>query len=138
MKRKDERIRKKRIRTLSILAAFVALIACVALGAFAYPYFIAMISGQEEVKSAFVTQASMEKVKDLLASEKIAYTKIEYADEGETYLITLKSEEVVKLSGSKNVEAQVSTLQKLLRKLTIDNRKATQIDLRYSRPVVKF
>lgn len=138
MKRKEEKRRKERIKKL-IFFSGALLIGSFLLGLyFLYPFFQNSISSQKSVQSAFVTATSMENVKENLSDKKIPYTKIEYADEGETYKITLRGGEVVKLSGSKDVEAQVSTLQKLLRKLTIDNRQAKQIDLRYAKPVVKF
>lgn len=138
MKRKEEKRRKERIKKL-IFFSGALLIGSFLLGLyFLYPFFQSSISSQKSVQSAFVTATSMEDVKENLSSKRIPYAKIEYTDEGETYKITLKGGEVVKLSGSKDVEAQVSTLQKLLRKLTIDNRQAKQIDLRYAKPVVKF
>lgn len=138
MKRKEEKRRKKRIKKL-IFFSGALLIGLFLLGLyFLYPFFQNSISSQKSVKSAFVTAVSVENVKAELSDKKIPYTKVEYADVGETYKVTLRGEEVVKLSGSKDIEIQVSTLQRLLRKLTIDNRQAKQIDLRYAKPVVKF
>ncbi len=138
MKRKEEKRRKKRIKKLIFFSGALLIGSVLLVLYFLYPFFQNSISSQKSVKSAFVTAVSVENVKAELLDKKIPYTKVEYADVGETYKVTLKGEEVVKLSGSKDIKAQVSTLQKLLRKLTIDNRQAKQIDLRYAKPVVKF
>lgn len=138
MKRKEKKRHKKRIKKLIFFSGTLLIGSTLLSIYFLYPLFQNSIASQKSVKSAFVMANNLEDVKTELSSKKIPYTRIEYTDEGETYNVTLKGEEVVKLSRSKDIELQVSTLQKLLRKLTIDNRQAKQIDLRYAKPVVKF
>lgn len=42
------------------------------------------------------------------------------------------------LSKEKSVEEQIKTVQAILRRLSLDGKRATVVDLRYNKPIVKF
>jgi len=42
------------------------------------------------------------------------------------------------ISSKKNIDEQISSLQRILRELTIDDRPFKSIDFRFEKPVVEF
>lgn len=78
-----------------------------------------------------------EKVKSLLSQKNIPYNSVVFKDQSEIAII-LKNEEEIWLSQSKTLEEQISSLQFMLSRLTIEGKSFTKIDLRFERPVILF
>jgi hypothetical protein len=54
------------------------------------------------------------------------------------YLVTLKDGGVVTFSSQKDILSQISSLQFILARLTMEGREVSTLDLRFSKPVVVF
>ena len=78
--------------------------------------------------------ANLEK---LLLKANVPFAKIRTASDS-SILIYLKDEQVVNLSERKNLESQISSLQLILYRLTIEGKKFKFLDLRFEKPVIVF
>lgn len=74
----------------------------------------------------------------ILRINNITYSDLEYSAGGSTITFTIPKGPHVILSGSKDITDQVELLVKIIRKLGIENKNPTTINLQYSRPIVKF
>jgi len=138
MKRREKKQRKKIIFLLTLPLTAILLIGAGLLYLYFSPHISQIVSGKKEVKSAYIKKGSMKETQELLNKNRIKYENIEFADEGETFKVTLESGMVVNLSSSKSLEVQINTLHEIIRRLTIDSKAAKEIDLRFTRPIVKF
>lgn len=120
-----------------MLAIFGIASSAVGIG-IAIPYIKQMFSAGDQVQSAYIKRATLSDIEKELAQKKIDFEEIEVGDEGESYTIYRKDGVQIKISSTKDVPTQINTLHKLLRRLTIDNVQVRQIDLRFTRPVVKY
>lgn len=75
-------------------------------------------------------------VKMLLAKEKIQYTTVTTAHTD--IIISLNGKQQVLLTKKKDIRAQISSLQVLLPRLTMEGREFRKLDLRYDKPVVTY
>lgn len=64
------------------------------------------------------------------------YSSIVYSDDS-SYVVTLKNGEMVIFSTGKSVVSQVSSLQLILKRLTIEGKSFKMLDLRFNKPVIK-
>lgn len=55
-----------------------------------------------------------------------------------SYLIFLKENERIILSQNKDLDLQISSLQAILKQLTIEGKKFKEIDFRFEKPVISF
>lgn len=78
--------------------------------------------------------ANLEK---LLLKANVPFAKIQVATDS-SILIYLKDGQVVNLSERKNLESQISSLQLILSRLTIEGKKFKFLDLRFEKPVIVF
>ena len=86
------------------------------------------------VKSNLNAELSQE-----LASHNIEFDKIVQSTGSARLYTQIKDGPTVVFSDSKNADSQVSSLQLILRHLTIEQgKKAKLIDLRFNKPIVKF
>jgi|SRR6185369_1725973 len=58
--------------------------------------------------------------------------------EGSSYVIILKDNSQIILSSEKDINSQISSLQFILSRLTMEGKLFTQLDLRFDKPVVKL
>lgn len=72
-----------------------------------------------------------------LEKKKIAFGDIKSASNS-SYLVTLKDGEVVTFSSEKDILSQVSSLQVILSRLTMEGKLFSQLDLRFDKPVIKM
>lgn len=72
-----------------------------------------------------------------LHQKNIAYTDIKTSSNS-AYLVTLKDGGVVTFSPQKDILSQISSLQFILARLTMEGREIRTLDLRFSKPVVIF
>ncbi len=85
-----------------------------------------------------VKSAETSDIKKILASKNIDATSVVEATNSAYITVQIKDGPKVYFSRSKDTEWQVTSLQLMLTRLTIDNKKPTTIDMRYARPIVKF
>jgi hypothetical protein len=57
---------------------------------------------------------------------------------GNIYLINIQNNGQVKLSWNKNIHEQTTSLQRILRELTIEGKPFRSIDFRFSEPIISF
>lgn len=78
-----------------------------------------------------------EKISSLLAEKGIKYAYFVTRDDS-SFQLTLKNGEEVLFSRSKPIELQISSLQHILSRLTIEGKSVIRIDLRFDKPVILF
>ncbi len=94
-------------------------------------------------KALFISPLALQKtthkneISDLLQESGIVFTSVENAEDS-SYLVTLKDGEQVIISKNKNVQNQISSLQLILSRLTIEGKRFRSLDFRYDKPVVSF
>lgn len=83
------------------------------------------------------TSVGNKELEEVLKKNDIPFENISRNDE-RSYLVKLTNEEEVIISSEKAYDTQVSSLQLLLSRLTIEGKRIARIDLRYENPVVVF
>ena len=79
----------------------------------------------------------LEILKQGLKQKEIAFTDVKVASNS-SLLVSLKDGEVVTFSLEKDIITQVSSLQFILARLTMEGREVRTLDLRFSKPVIVF
>ncbi len=93
-------------------------------------------------KSSFISPLakeesfSTEKVNELLKKNSISFSSVVFIND--SFLVSLSSGEEVILSSQKNLEQQISSLQVILSRFTIEGKKFSRLDFRYDKPLVTF
>ncbi|GEM_PF-1715558 len=80
---------------------------------------------------------SAKQLTELLEKNRIAYTTIDAETDG-SFVVTLEEKQKVFISTKKALQIQVSSLQLILTRLTIEDRKFTRLDLRFDKPIIVF
>lgn len=73
-------------------------------------------------------------IKKTLTKENIEIQSIEAVKEG--YLITLDGGKTVLFSSKKDVQSQISSLQFIVSRLTMEGRQFSRLDLRFDKPII--
>lgn len=76
-------------------------------------------------------------LEDELYKKNIQYFKVEIATDS-SYLIFLKDDGIVLVSNEKDLSDQITSLQLILGRLTIEGRKFKKLDLRFNQPIIAF
>lgn len=87
--------------------------------------FVSDASGEDAVKT----------IKTFLQKHDIEYESVT-VKESQNYEIKLKSNGTILLTSEKSVAEQLSSLQLILSRLTMEGKKFIRLDLRYDRPVI--
>ncbi len=94
-------------------------------------------------KQLFISPLALQKnikhnqIDEMLEKSGIAFTSVESAKDS-TYLVNLKDGGQVIITQNKNVQNQISSLQLILSRLTIEGKRFKSLDFRYDKPVVLF
>jgi hypothetical protein len=72
----------------------------------------------------------------LLTQYNIHYTSI--SETKDEYLITLNPKQQIVITRKKDISSQISSLQVLLPRLTMEGREFRRLDLRFNKPVVTY
>jgi hypothetical protein len=96
--------------------------------------YVSPLSRQFSLPDALGNSVSEETVKQALGKAHFTLKKIEGFDDG--YIVTLKSGEKVLFSKKKPLDEQISSLQLISSRLTIEGKQFSQLDLRFDRPVL--
>jgi hypothetical protein len=72
----------------------------------------------------------------LLHTHGIAYTAISRSDDD--YVISLSPKQQVVITRKKSLSTQISSLQIILPRLTMEGRNFTKVDLRFDKPVIEY
>ena len=81
--------------------------------------------------------SSNKELENLLSQKNIAFSSISVLSDS-SYLVKLSTGEEIIFSGTKAMPPQVSSLQLILSRLTIEGKKLKILDFRYDNPVVSF
>ena len=84
--------------------------------------------------AAYANAKKIDRIKDGLTHAKIEFISVK--QEGTSYHIILKDNSQVILSADKDIDSQISSLQFILSRLTMEGKLFTQLDLRFDKPVV--
>lgn len=76
-------------------------------------------------------------IKKQLVQKKVSFTDVKVASNS-SILVTLTDGGVVTFSSEKDILSQVSSLQFILARLTMEGREVRSLDLRFSKPVIVF
>ena len=75
-------------------------------------------------------------IKKALKDKSIGFSSVELKDS--LYIITLDDNESVTLSAKKDIFTQISSLQFVLSRLTMEGRQFRTLDLQYDKPIIVF
>lgn len=76
-------------------------------------------------------------IEDLLSKNNIQFSKVQTASDS-SYIVFLKDDGQVRLPSNKDMPSQISSLQLILYRLTIEGKKFKSLDLRFDKPVIEF
>lgn len=82
-------------------------------------------------------QSQISFLENSLEKAGILFTNVNAQADG-SFKINLKDGSEVILSSKKDIKAEVSSLQLILSRLTIEGKKLKTLDLRYNRPIISF
>lgn len=80
-----------------------------------------------------VNLASVEKI---LKKNNISFFNVALSED--SYLVNISNSGQVRLSQNKDIERQISSLQRILLQLTIEGKPFKSIDFRFSGPIISF
>lgn len=129
---------KRKIRFWFRTAVFVSSSSFLGLICLAILFYSIFLMRKEPVISplAVLKKLDAPNMKKLLTNANISYSFIDMASD--YYDITLKDGGKIYISSKKNIEAQISSLQAMLKQLTIDGKGFKLIDFRFDKPVIKL
>ncbi|MEK7060919.1 MAG: hypothetical protein AAB931_00175 [Patescibacteria group bacterium] len=76
-------------------------------------------------------------IQDVLQKNNILFEKIEIATDS-SYIVSLKDDGQVNISSKKDISSQISSLQLIISRLTIEGKKFKRLDLRFDKPIIEF
>lgn len=128
---KDRNSRKKRLLLLALSAIFLIVLIRV--------LFISHFAKKTLYISPVTKNSSQDakRIERLLIDAQIKFVSISL-NEGSSYKVLLEDGEEVVLSLKKDLERQITSLQPILKQLTIDGKKFNRIDFRYDKPLVVY
>lgn len=88
-----------------------------------------------DVKSG--TTANINTLEKLLKQKNISFSFLTPVDE-QSFLVGISSGEEVIFSQNKSLDTQVSSLQLIMSRLTIEGKRASRLDFRFDKPVITF
>lgn len=137
-KRKIIRSRKQLLTRIYILAGLIIL-GCVVGFLLAQKLFVknSYLSPLSKLQEKNLSQADTENIDlltDGLKQQKIDVASVKQQDV--SYVVTLKDGATIIFSAQKNINSQISSLQVILSRLTMEGRLFRQLDLRFDKPVI--
>lgn len=140
--RRPTRKRNSNKKTLLLsggLACLVLVVLAVALGIYSYMHSRLVsplpIKIGERIQITSTDRGEQE-LKRLLKLANIMYTSVTPAQDG--YTISLNQKQQVFVTKQKDIASQISSLQVILPRLTMEGREFHRLDLRYDKPVVVY
>jgi len=89
-------------------------------------------NNQDQIKGNSIWQ-----VEEKLRKSKIDFSSSSLASDS-SYLVRLKSGETINFSSEKSLDEQISSLQLMLYRFTIEGKRLERLDFRFDKPVVVF
>ena len=103
-------------------------------------YFIAALVLNKKIISPLAQKYLLfesENVSEDLSKAGISFSSVERSGDS-LYIVTLSDGGQAIITPAKNIKNQISSLQLMLSRLTIEGKRVKVIDFRYDRPVVRF
>lgn len=102
------------------------------------PAFVSPITFSIKEKIGILSGGSSnKKLENLLSQKNITFSSISILNDS-SYLVKVTDDEEIIFSATKPMESQVSSLQLILSRLTIEGKRFTRLDFRFDKPVVTF
>ena len=139
--RKKIKNRKKKIKIVLASLLFV-IFALAVLGYFlrtlimAKNHYVSPLPLALSTDSSNQSEKNIEDIKDKLNKEKIEFLSIQPSDS--SYIIHQKDDKEIILSSKKDINAQISSLQFMLSRLTMEGRQFSRLDLRFDKSIIVF
>lgn len=137
LRRSSKRRIKKYISIIILLLFLTGFGAFVYTQAYRFPKFSVSQNNSNIVKP-YVANSSVFDISNALKEKKIEVRSIKMLDDSSGINADLNDGVSVIFSTEKDAKNQVSSLQEIMNRLTIDNKKPKKIDFRYSKPIVNF
>ncbi len=137
LRRDRKQVNKKRILLLSLLSGGVGMI-CVILGIVVLthePAFISPLPFLRSLGLATSSDADKKEIQNFLKTQSIDYKDISLSGKT-TYVVRIKDNGNAYITTNKDVSEQLSSLQRIHSRLTMEGKKFTRLDLRYDKPVI--
>ncbi len=103
------------------------------------PLFISPLPFLKEITMS--ASSNSEAVKDKIAAElakkHLAYTRIDTVAEN-SYSIQLSDGPLIIITQNKDISSQITSLQVIYNRLTMEGKRFKKLDLRFSKPVITF
>lgn len=100
--------------------------------------FVIPLHGKAQVVAPSLFEVSVEDIKRELLAKNISFDSVATARDGATLVARLAEGTRVFFSAFRPAASQVSTLEAIVSRLTIEQKKPTEIDLRFEKPIVRF
>ncbi len=138
-----EQKKNRRLKKILGVLFFVTLVLFVLIGVligirYVFEVYRGAASSKEIVAGNVTMPESNEELMVLFSEDGIAIEPIESSSFSAKLTIQVTNGPMVILSRSKDLKTQVQLLDSILRRLIIEDKKPTVIDLRYNKPIVKF
>jgi hypothetical protein len=132
------RDRKQKFRKLYIVLGLMLLGGVVAyffsLSLFLPKEFISPLSSAVTTESSYEDDEKIDLIREALKKEKIEVVSIVHKND--VFIVELKNNAEVVLSAKKDVTSQISSLQFILSRLTMEGRRFSRLDLTFDKPVI--
>lgn len=139
-------LRRRIRRGIIFFASFLAFGLVVFFGITLIPFFtkIKFTSQSPKIIVPYVGGVDTESLKSKLEDKQIHVESLEISSRSGILTLKIQNGPIVLFSDTDNIDQQISSLQLIIRRLTIDKgtsgniKKPSRIDLRFSNPVVEF
>lgn len=79
-----------------------------------------------------------DRLRRILIQKSIRYDTIATASDSAAYIVKLETNEEIWLSPKRDIDEQISSLQLILSRLTMEGREIRRLDMRFDKPVITF
>ena len=93
-----------------------------------HPLFVSPL-GKEDINKVIIEK--------LLKDNNILFSAITVLPDS-SYIVNVSNSGQIRISSTRDIKKQISSLQRMLRELTIEGKKFKNIDLRFSEPIISF
>jgi len=137
LRRDKKQLNKKRILLLSLISGLIGFL-CVILGIIIFldePAFISPLPLLRSLGLSNDSDTVIKQIDTFMKSQNISYKDISLSGKT-TYIVRVSDNEKVYITSNKNLSKQLSSLQVIHSRLTMEGKKYSRLDLRYDKPVI--
>lgn len=124
-----------------IIVSSIAIVVCIIASMAIVVFVVSMYFPKKNNSSIILPFTAVDEAAVLrkdLSAVGLAAMSIETASGDGTLIVQIKEGPKVYFSPQEDIKSQVSSLQLIISRLTIEKRNPTLVDFRYNRPIVKF